>query len=177
MEPDDYDHDNAQRLRSAPRQQMESVPVRSNLYESGAPLDAKFRTDSTPPIILLNFMYGVAAYKRWKTPPGEGMLKAYFAGHYTATAFPVPSPRAPSGESESSSDEQQDPKDSDYLPEDTTTSMEEAMEEVSMVLMYLSGITPEEAAIRREKRLEEEEQMAEAAGRRKVMEWIDTVRT
>ena len=81
------------------------LPTRSNLYEAGAPVDANFQgTDSVPPIILLNFMYGVAAYKRWKTLPGEGMLKAYFAAHYEI--IPVPRPRAPSGEIEISSDEQ-----------------------------------------------------------------------
>jgi hypothetical protein len=52
--------------------------------------------------------------------------------------------------------------------------MEKAMEELDIIFMYF---TLEEAAIRQEKRLEEEEQMAQEAGRRKVMECIDTVRT
>jgi hypothetical protein len=55
--------------------------------------------------------------------------------------------------------------------------MEKAMEELDMIFMYFRGITLEEAAIRQEKRLEEEQQIAQEAGRRKVMEWIDTVRT
>ncbi len=108
-------------------------------------------------------------------PPGPGMIRAYFTQHYET--IPVPRPRAPSGES--SSDKQDDPNDPDYLPEcgHITSPMEKAMEELDMIFMYLRGITPEEAAIRREKRLEEEEQMAQEAGRRKVMEWIDTIRT
>ena len=67
------------------------------------------------------------------------MINAYFAEHYKP--FPVPCPRAPSGESESSSDEEkEDLKGADYLPEGTT-SMEATMEELDMVLMYLRGIT------------------------------------
>ena len=158
MEPDDYDRDRAQLVLNT-YQQVRTTPPRSYSFDLGLSVDANFQgTDSTPPIVLLNFMYGVAAYKRWRSPHGVGIINAYFAEHYK------PIPLLPS------------PKDSDYLPEDTN-SMVEAMDELNMVLMYLSGITPEEAAIRREKRLEEEEKMAQEAGRRKVMEWVDTVRT
>jgi hypothetical protein len=158
VEPDDYDRDRAQLVLNT-YQQVRTTPPRSYSFDLGLSVDANFQgTDSTPPMILLNFMYGVAAYKRWKSPPGVDMINAYFAEHYQP--IPVPPPKD---------------SDSDYLPEDTP--MVEAMDELNMVLMYLSGITPEEAAIRREKRLEEEEKMAQEAGRRKVTEWIDTVRT
>jgi hypothetical protein len=104
---------------------MGRMPIRSYLFDLGAPVDAKFQgTNTTPPIILLNFVYGVAAYKRWKSTPGVGTIKAYFAKCYET--IPVPRPRAPGGEG------------SDYVPEDTT-SMEEAMDELNMVLMYLRG--------------------------------------
>lgn len=49
-----------------------------------------------------------------------------------------------------------------------------AMDELNAVLMYLEGITPQEAANRREKRMEEEELKAQAASRSKVMEWMKT---
>ena len=174
MEPDDYDRDRAQFILNT-HQQAGLTPRRSYLFDLGLSVDANFQgTDSTPPIVLLNFMYGVAAYKRWKSPPGVDIITRYSAMHYRD--IPPLLPRTPSGESESPSDGQEDPNDSDYLPEDTT-SMVEAMDEMNMVLMYLSGITPEEAAIRREKRLEEEEKMAQEAGRSKVLEWVDTVRT
>jgi len=180
LEPEGYDRCEVERLFNMHQQEMENPRVRSFLFDSGVNVDANFQgTDNTtPPIVLLNFVYGVATYKRWKSLPGVGIVKAYFAEHYAEhyKKIPVPRPQGPSGESESSSEEQDDPKDPDYVPENTT-SMVEAMDELDMVLMYLSGITPEEAAIRREKRLEEEEQMAQEAGRRKVMEWIDTVRT
>ncbi len=174
MEPDGYDRDQAQLMLNTLRQAMATPAARSYYFDLGLSVDANFQgtDDTTPPIVLLNFMYGIAAYKRWKSPPGVSIIKAYFAKCYET--IPVPRPRAPVGEG--SSGEQGDPKDPDYVPEDTT-SMEEAMDELNMVLMYLSGITPEEAAIRREKQLEEEKQMAQEAGRRKVMEWIDTVRT
>ena len=175
MEPDGYDRDQAQRILNMHRR-ARIPPDRSYYFGLGLSVDANFRgTNTAPPLILLNFMYGVAAYKRWKSPPGVGIIKAYFAKCYET--IPIPRPRASGGEG--SSGEQGDPNDPDYLPEcgHHTTSMEKAMEEVDMIFMYLRGITPEEAAIRREKRLEEEEQMAQEAGRRKVMEWIDTVRT
>ena len=159
MEPEGYDRGEAERLLNMYRRER-ILPCCSLCFGLGLSVDASFQgTDNTtPPIVLLNFVYGVATYKRWKSLPGVGIVEAYFAEHYKD----IPRPQAPSS--------------ADYVPEDTT-SMEEAMDELNMVLMYLSGITPEEAAIRREKRLEEEEQMAQEAGRRKVMEWIDTVRT
>ena len=195
MEPAGYDRDRAQFILNTHRQ-VRITPDRSYYFGLGLSVDANFQgtattppigtdttpsigTDSigtdTPPIILLNFMYGVAAYKRWRSPPGVGIIKAYFEEHYKSIS--VPRPRAPSGESESPSDEQEqeDPNDPVYVPDNS--SMEDAMDELDMVRMYIRGITPEEAAIRWEKRLKEEEQMAQEAGRRKVMEWIDTVRT
>jgi hypothetical protein len=184
VEPAGYDRDRAQDILEMYRQQR--TPPDSSYYFGldyfglGLSVDANFQgtDDTTPPIVLLNFIYGVAAYKRWKSPPSVGILNAYFAEHYAEyyKTIPVPPPQGPSGESEGPSDEQDDPNDSDYVPEDTNSTVE-AMDELNMVLMYLSGITPEEAAIRREKRLEEEEQMAQEAGRRKVMEWIETNRT
>lgn len=173
MEPNRYDRDHAQLILNL-FQRSKFPPNSSYFFELGLSVDANFQvTDSTPPIILLNFMYGVAAYKRWKSPPSVGVLKADFTERYKP--IPVPCPRALSG---SFPDERDDPNDPGYLPEpedstEDTTAMEEAMDELNMLLMYLSGITPEEAAIRGEKRLEEEEQMAQEAGRRKVMEWMN----
>ena len=213
MEPAGYDRDRAQDMLEMYRQRR-TPPDRWIYFGLGLSVDANFQgtattpsigTDTTPPIgtdttpsigtdtppiILLNFMYGVAAYKRWRSPPGVGIIKAYFEEHYKHIS--VPRPRAPSGESESPSyeDTQEDPNDPDNAPDNSTqedpndpdyvpdnSSMVAAMDELDMVLMYIRGITPEEAAIRWEKRLKEEEQMAQEAGRRKVMEWIDTVRT
>ena len=198
MEPEGYDRGEAELMLNTLRQAMATPAPRSyyiglDYFGLGLSVDANFQgtattppigTDTTPPIgtdtppiILLNFMYGVAAYKRWRSPPGVDIINAYFTEHYAEHYKTIPVPQAPSGESESPSDEQEqeDPNDPDYVPDNS--SMEDAMDELDMVRMYIRGITPEEAAIRWEKRLKEEEQMAQEAGRRKVMEWIDTVRT
>jgi hypothetical protein len=48
------------------------------------------------------------------------------------------------------------------------------MDDLNLLLMSVEGITPQEAADRREKRMEEEELRAQEAGRRKITEWMDT---
>ncbi len=155
----------------------------------GLSVDANFQgtDDTTPPIVLLNFIYGVAAYQRWQSPPGIGIIEKYFKDHYKG--IPVPPPRAPSSEGENSFEEQDDLKKDPtyYYPQkgrrrrmrgrQHTSARDKAMDDLNNIYMFVRGITPEGAAIEREKRLEEEEQTAQEAGRRKVMEWIDTNRT
>ena len=51
------------------------------------------------PIVLLNFMYGVAAYTVNAGRAPLGMIRAYFARYYET--IPVPRPRAPGGEGSS----------------------------------------------------------------------------
>ena len=52
--------------------------------------------------------------------------------------------------------------------------MEKAMDELNLGLMCLQGTTPQEAADRQEKQMEEEEQKAHEASHSKVTEWIKT---
>jgi len=52
--------------------------------------------------------------------------------------------------------------------------MARAMDELNLVLMLLSGTTPDEVARKREKEMEEQEQKAQEAGKRKVAEWLQT---
>jgi hypothetical protein len=53
------------------------------------------------------------------------------------------------------------------------SDLAKAMDELNMVLMYVTcGITPEEAAERRQKEIEQEERAAQEASRSKVMEWM-----
>jgi len=52
--------------------------------------------------------------------------------------------------------------------------MARAMDELNLVLMSLCGTTPDEVSRRREKEMEEEEQNAQEAGKRKVAEWLPT---
>ena len=53
--------------------------------------------------------------------------------------------------------------------------MATAMDDLNLVLMLVEGITPEEAAIRREKQREEEELKAQEASRSKAIEWMKTM--
>ena len=50
-----------------------------------------------------------------------------------------------------------------------------AMEEMGSAVMYLCGITPQEAARRREVGLEEEEREEQEASQSKVSAWMKTV--
>lgn len=52
--------------------------------------------------------------------------------------------------------------------------MANAMDELNSVLMSIQGITPQEAANRRKKQMEEEELKAQEASQEKVMEWMKT---
>ena len=49
--------------------------------------------------------------------------------------------------------------------------LEETMDELNMVLMYMHGITPEMAAERRQNEIDREERATQEASRSKVMEW------
>jgi predicted transcriptional regulator len=49
------------------------------------------------------------------------------------------------------------------------------MDNLNAVLMYLKGTSPQEAAARWEKRMEEEEEIARKASQNKVMEWMKGV--
>ena len=46
------------------------------------------------------------------------------------------------------------------------------MDELNLVLMHFSGTTPQEVVKRREKRMEEEERVAQETSRSRVMEWM-----
>jgi hypothetical protein len=53
-------------------------------------------------------------------------------------------------------------------------TMAKAMDELNLDLMNLQGITPQEAANRREKQMEEEKQKAQEINQSKVTEWMKT---
>jgi hypothetical protein len=86
-------------------------------------------------------------------------------------------------------DDSDDPNDPDFIPDDDAHGpsplqrnryrkvdvMAEAMDDLNAVLMAIQGITPQEAAKRREKRMEAEELKAQEASRSKVMEWKKTM--
>jgi len=92
-----------------------------------------------------------------------------------------PLPRDPSDDTDYTSGPDDDPTDPDCIPESwkrytSTTTRDEselakAMDELNVVLMYIHGITPEVAAERRQKEIEQKERAAQEASQNKVVEW------
>ncbi|KAI0284833.1 hypothetical protein BC826DRAFT_919135 [Russula brevipes] len=126
----------------------------------GANVDALFQGEggSLPSSVILDYTYGVAAYKCWRSRMHVGnggvpeVINNYRSDHYSH----IP-PRPPT-------------------PPDVTARRDEselakAMDELNVFLMHINGTTPEEVAERRQKILEQRERAAEEASRSKVMEW------
>ncbi|KAH9004498.1 hypothetical protein EDB86DRAFT_2797478 [Lactarius hatsudake] len=148
----------------------------------GAHIDALFNgTDRSllprPHDIVLDYMYGVAAYKCWKSAAGiHDVMKSYYEAHYAN----IPAlPRKPPSDGDDDAPEPDDTRDTDYNPRKghhPSTSrgdvMGEAMDNLNMLLMFINRTTPEEVAERMEKRMEEEERAAQERGRSKVTEWM-----
>jgi hypothetical protein len=156
-------------------------PARDMAHSALQNVDALFQGEGVPlPFtVILDCVYGIAAYNAWRSKRGGGFnrMRAYRNEHYAQ----IPPPSAPPDDIydtdvTSGSD---DPKNSNYnlpKPRNTRTStrrsgLEETMDELDMVLMYMHGITPEMAAERRQKEIEREERAAQEASRSKVMEW------
>jgi len=124
-------------------------------HEALQNVDALFGGEGVPlpSTVILDYIYGIAAYKAWRSKRGDGFnqTKAYLNEHYAQIPPPPPAP-----------------------PDGTRTrrsGLEETMDELNMLLMYIHGITPEMAAERRQKEIEREERAAQEASRSKMMEW------
>ena len=132
-----------------------------------------------PSTVILDYLYGIAAYKAWRSKRGDGFkrMKAYREEHYTRIP-PLP-PTSPDDIDDTDvTSGPDDPNDRDYKPPKSRkhpstrrSGLEETMDELNMFLMYIHGITPEMAAERRQKEIEREEQAAQEASRSKVIEW------
>lgn len=145
----------------------------------GSSVDALFQ--GTPPsAVILDYMYGVATYKIWGNSLGCSVMEKYYNEHYAQ--IPVP-PHRPSSDYQSNSSfndldnpnnpSSTSPKQRHYRSKMGKT-MGNTMDELNLVLMLLSGTTPEEVASRKEKEIEEEEEKAQEASQIKVMEWMKT---
>ncbi len=151
-------------------------------FALGANVDALFQGEggSLPSTVILDYVYGVAAYKPWHKCGGEHIMNDYHKTHY-ADIPPLrrASPDDPDDTGVTSGPD--DPNDPDYKPREPRkryrrrdeSDLSKAMDELNMVLMYMHGITPEEAAERRQKEIEQEERAAQEASRSKVMEWMN----
>ncbi|KAH9174872.1 hypothetical protein EDB89DRAFT_1948327 [Lactarius sanguifluus] len=184
LKPHHYDPDMAATFIKA------GISHAAVFFTVGLNVDAFFEGTGSPlpPAVILDYAYGAAAYKCWGSTRDvhHGVMESYHREHYAD--IPVPPRRRHSDDSDGpSSDELDAPRhceDPDHAPTSPRRrqhmslregdEMAKAMDDMNAVLMFVRGITPEEAAKRREKRMEEEELKAQEASRSKVMEWMGT---
>jgi hypothetical protein len=133
-------------------------PVGLNQIEARDAHFANSRQMSPPPDILLDYMYGAAAYRRWGATDSMGLMQEHFSEYFESVTLPLPSP--------SSSD--------DSHGSDMSPGMLQAMDRMNALSMLVKGITPETMAAERERQLEEAELRAQEAGRAKVLEWMQS---
>jgi len=137
-------------------------------YNSGAHVDVQFRGSGPkallpealpplPPAIILDYVYGVAAYRMWRSDKERvhDVMSTYHREQYAG----IPSlPRqSPTTETASQDD-----------------GMAQAMDDLNLLLMRVNGINPQDLADKWEKQMEEEERVAQEKSRSKVMEWRST---
>ncbi|KAH9033776.1 hypothetical protein EDB85DRAFT_2073737 [Lactarius pseudohatsudake] len=120
-------------------------------------------TNLLPPVVILDYVYGIAAYNQWNSRRPDktvhSVMRNYHKEHYINIPAIEPSPPTDNYEGH-------------YISTRTGDVMAKAMDDLNAFLMFVRGITPEEAAKRREERMEEEELKAQEASRSKVMEWM-----
>ena len=171
---DNFDFDEAKRY--CDHKLAAGQPPNPNIcYVLGLQVDAVFRgakaAESQPPAIILDFLYGVASYALWKSGKDpHAVLKKYRKDHYESIPMPPPAPL-------SDDDDSLDDTGQSKIVEGGVRrghKMAKAMNELNLVLMSLCGTTPDEVARRREKEMEEDEQKAQEAGKRTVVEWLQT---
>jgi hypothetical protein len=155
-------------------------------YRCGAHVDAQFRGSGLgallplPPSIILDYVYGVAAYRMWRSDKRvHDVMSTYHREQYAGIpSLPRPSPTASMSSAEGDFDDTL--ADPDYVP---TASLEtasqddgmaQAMDDLNLFLMRVNGINPQDLADKWEKQMEEEERVAQEKSRSKVMEWRST---
>ena len=125
--------------------------------------DACMRGTGTPrpSTIILDYMYGVAAYRRW----GSGQeIKELMRQRFTECYESIPRPPAPSRTSES-----------DDNGQDMSPEMLQAMDDIRALSMLVKGTTPELMAAERQRQEEAEGLRAKEASKMKVQQWMQNV--
>jgi len=152
------------------------------LFAVGANLDIQFLGTGTPPPsdVILDYMYGIAAFKCWGVEASREMPQTYYDSHYKPV-LPTPNPHSGTDGVDDDGGSDCDPCDADYAPDASQqqyssvsrgVEMAAAMDKSNAYIMLLQGTSPEDAAKRWEKRMEEKEQIAQQASAKKVMEWM-----
>jgi hypothetical protein len=151
-------------------------------FALGANVDALFQGEggSLPSTLILDYVYGIAAYQCWASEGDNVLVKDYRESHYAN--IPPHSPAPPDDPDDTSGPKADDPNNPTYSSSqdggddtDVTTKppkrykrrdesdLSKAMDKLNVFLMYIHGITPEEAAERRQKEMEQEERAAQEA--------------
>ncbi|KAI0256175.1 hypothetical protein BJV78DRAFT_1169769, partial [Lactifluus subvellereus] len=121
----------------------------------GAHMDAQFQGTEIPlpPAIILDYLYGIAAYNRWRSRQSDDdvhtVMKSYRREHYADI------PRMPPSNNDDDASGPDPPTSLQrrpYMSIRRGDVMGTAMDKLYSVLMSLQGITPQEAANRRELR-------------------------
>jgi hypothetical protein len=162
---------------------LQHFELRLSLLETIPQFDACMRGTGTPhpSTIILDYMYGVAAYRRW----GSGQeIKKLMQQRFTESYKAIPIPPAPPyiSDDDGMYPESDDSKDLSYSPvekkqqrkkhSDTSPEMLQAMDDIHALSMLLKGTTPELLAAERQRRAEVEELRAKEASKVKVRQWM-----
>ena len=166
--------------------QQLNLPEHPGNFDLVSPKDAEFHgTEGTlPPTIILDYIYGIAAYNLWKHVPVHNIMEKYYTEHYKSIPLPFAHSGSSSDHNSGVDSNNGDDHDPDYDPGPShgqshhvrkRNVLSETMDELNLLLMLLSGITPEKRRLEWEKKMEEEELIAQKESQRKVMEWMLTM--
>ncbi|EDR02529.1 uncharacterized protein LACBIDRAFT_332334 [Laccaria bicolor S238N-H82] len=137
---------------------LQHFEVYTNYHVPTPQFDACMSGTGTPrpSTIILDYMYGVAGYKRWGT--GQE-IKNLMQQRFTESYEPIPIPPAP-------------PHTSDDGDIDTSPEILQAMDDILALSMLLKGTTPELMAAERQRQAEAEELRVKEASKLKVRQWM-----
>jgi hypothetical protein len=134
--------------------------------------------DSLPPAVILDFIYGIAAYRRWRSHENvHKILASYFKDHYEPV-LKRPSPK-PTGVFDSGQEDDDEPKYPTYSPPDDKGEHQEyldAMDDVlELSMMIRQRMTPQEVLMKVQQQQDEMELRERDISRMKVEEWRRTI--
>jgi len=133
-----------------------------------------------PPAILLDFMYGAAAYERWGN--GQEMARVIH-DNFVQNYKDIPIVLEPDDSfGEDSGSKPDGPADGDCVDPGSSNpvgrrqnseSIINAMDNMNALMMHMSGLTPEIRMAKWQKEVEEEQSKKEVISRSKVLEWMN----